>query len=356
MAKITKKTKKISQKLKTVSSKPLPTRVGRGKTGKVIRKAVVKKRKKPSPKIPIAMPIQSMEAEQAKYFTHRETQRAAAPRTLEAPVSRIQRFDGERSRRIDLPAQYDKDLIVLQVRDPWWVHTYWQVRDATYQKLKDEFKSLFDSAKKTLRVYDVSYINFNGSNAHRFFDIEVTRDANNWYIDTGGPGRSWCVDLGLTLADGRFITIVRSNVVNTPLEGPSWITDEEWMVPDELFAKLYTTAIGLGGSPVKLKKPWVELQKRQLASGGISSVGFSPVKRQERKFWLVVNTELIVYGATEPTALVAVGGRPIALRSDGTFSLRFSLPDGKQVIPVKAKSSDGIDERTITPVVTKETK
>lgn len=259
----------------------------------------------------------------------------------------------------DLQEKYDKDIIILQVRDPWWLHTYWEVRDATYQKLKRELGSLFDSAKKTLRVYDVSYINFNGSNAHRFFDIELTRNAHNWYIDTGGPGRSWCVDLGLKLADGRFITIARSNTVTTPLDGPSWITDEEWMVPDDLFGRLYTTAVGLGGSPVKLKKPWLELHKRQFASGGLFSVGFSPVKKKEarkRKFWLIVNTELIVYGATEPDAKVTVCSKPVALKSDGTFSLRFSLPEGKQTIPVKAASSDRLDKITITPVVTKETK
>ena len=245
------------------------------------------------------------------------------------------------------------------MRDPWWLHTYWEVREATLEKLKQEFLTLFDSARKVLRAYDVSFINFNGSNAHRYFDIELTRDANSWYIDTASAGRSWCVDLGLKLADNRFITIVRSNIVTTPLEGPSWITDEEWAVPDELFVKLYASAVGLGSSPLKIKKPWLELQKRQFASGGIFSAGISPVKKREelkRKFWLIVNTELIVYGATEPDARVSVSGKPISLRADGTFSLRFALPDGKQVIPVHAKSYDGIDERTITPVVTKETK
>jgi hypothetical protein len=84
----------------------------------------------------------------------------------------------------------------------------------------------------------------------------------------------------------------------------------------------------------------------------------SPVKKlqKERKFWLWVDCELIVYGATEPDAKVTVQGRPIALRQDGTFTLRFALPDGKQVIPVKAVSADDIEERTITPIVSRETK
>jgi hypothetical protein len=58
-------------------------------------------------------------------------------------------------------------------------------------------------------------------------------------------------------------------------------------------------------------------------------------------FWLQVNVELIVYGATDPDAQVTVAGRPVELRPDGTFSLRFSLPDGDYELPVAAVSADG---------------
>lgn len=346
MAKIVKKIKKVSQKIKSLSSR----------TRKVLHKAVSRKKRIPQAKPRLESPMRAVrvaarpkrKAKPAAVLGYPESKIAHMAEALVSPSPAVQ--------RLELPQKYDKDIIVAQVRDPWWLYAYWEVRDATYQRLKGELGGFFDSAKKALRVYDVSYINFNGSNAHRLFDIEVAHDANSWYIDTGGPGRSWCVDLGLKLSDGRFIVIARSNIVMTPLEGPSWITDEEWMVPDELFAKLYTSAAGLGGSPVRLKKPWAALEKQNIFSGGISSAGASPVKKQERKFWLIVNTELILYGATEPEAKVTVQGKPVALRPDGTFSLRFSLPDGKQDFPVKAKSSDGIDERAITPAVIKETK
>ena len=260
----------------------------------------------------------------------------------------------------DLPWGYQEDKIVLQTRDPWWIHAYWEITLNTWQRCREQLGNDWHKAKRVLRIYDVSHIIFDGTNANRFFDIEITSDAKNWYIDTGGPGRSWCVDLGLKIFD-RFITIVRSNTVLTPLEGPSWITDEEWMIPEEMFSRLYGLSVGLGpsvSSPVG--KLW-QLRKA-LASGALASPGLfsmaSPVKKglKERKFWLVVNTELIVYGATEPDAKVTVQGQPIKLRPDGTFSLRFALPDGKQVIPVKAISADEIDERAITPIVVKETK
>jgi len=93
-----------------------------------------------------------------------------------------------------------------------------------------------------------------------------------------------------------------------------------------------------------------------LSSPGITSVSSPGKKPRQRKFWFVLDCELIVYGATEPDAKVSVQGRQIKLRPDGTFTLRFALPDGKQVIPVKAVSSDEIEERTITPIVSRETK
>jgi hypothetical protein len=260
----------------------------------------------------------------------------------------------------ELPSGYGQDKMVLQVRDPWWVHAYWEVRGDTIEGFKNQLKDEFYKAKRILRVYDVSHIIFNGKNAHRFFDIEINEHANNWYIDTAGPGRSWCVDLGLLFPDGTFVTILRSNTVYTPLEGPSWITDEEWMIPEEMFARLYGMGFGLGQSS-PIGKAWQERIRHVLFSGvlssGISSMA-SPVKKipKERKFWLVVDCELIVYGATEPDAKVTVQDREIKLRPDGTFTLRFALPDGKQVIPVKAVSSDNIEERIITPIVSRETK
>jgi hypothetical protein len=69
----------------------------------------------------------------------------------------------------------------------------------------------------------------------------------------------------------------------------------------------------------------------------------------------LANTELIVYGATEPTAKLFVQGKRVNLRRDGTFSLRFALPDGQQVIPIEAIRDDEQEKRSITPVVEKKT-
>jgi len=43
---------------------------------------------------------------------------------------------------------------------------------------------------------------------------------------------------------------------------------------------------------------------------------------------------------------VVVGGKPIRLRPDGTFSFRFSLPDGQYPLRVTAQAADRTEMRS----------
>ena len=82
-----------------------------------------------------------------------------------------------------------------------------------------------------------------------------------------------------------------------------------------------------------------------LASSPTSPFGGGASANAAKGFWFNVNAELIIYGATEPNAKVTLGGHEIKLRADGTFSFRFSLPDGKYDLPAVAVSADGTDGR-----------
>jgi hypothetical protein len=88
-----------------------------------------------------------------------------------------------------------------------------------------------------------------------------------------------------------------------------------------------------GPSSIELLAPERELES-------ISSPFGIEEQKPRRDFWFNVNAELIVYGATEPTARVTIGGREIKLRPDGTFSYRFALPDGQFDLPAEAVSVD----------------
>ncbi|MFN8547205.1 MAG: DUF4912 domain-containing protein [Candidatus Eisenbacteria bacterium] len=70
-------------------------------------------------------------------------------------------------------------------------------------------------------------------------------------------------------------------------------------------------------------------------------------------FRFTINTELVIYGATEPDARVTIEGKPVALRPDGTFTVRVALPEGMHVLPAIAVSRDGRAGRRISTAVTR---
>jgi hypothetical protein len=248
----------------------------------------------------------------------------------------------------EFPHSYGRNFIHLMVRDPYFLYTYWEILQDVEKKALAELGGDWSHVKSVLRVYDTT----DKSKAPSFFDIPLQNMATCWYVEAQ-PNHSYFIEIGLLHSSGRFIVLARSNEVTTPRDGMSDVIDEEWMGID--FDRMYALSggFGVGKSSLELK----ELMKKRLIQAVSSgSGGASPVRRaQGRKFWFELNCELIVYGATEPDASVTVQGKPVELRPDGTFTLRFALPDGQQTIDASAVSSDGLEERIITPIVRRKT-
>ena len=252
----------------------------------------------------------------------------------------------------EIPAGYGVTRLVLLVRDPYWIHAYWEIGTADLERALSEAVAPF---KRILRVYE----GCQGKPEH--FDIELNELASNWYINVS-PDREYRAELGLIDSSERFISLAFSNPVKTPPAGMSSVIDEKWRsVSEEYYEKMYALSGGLeiGKSSLELRRMLEERLRSEMASGAVSSFGASPVKRageaKERGFWFVLDAELIIYGATVPNAHVTVQGKPVELRPDGSFTLRFAFPDGTQRIEARAVSPDGIEERVIIPVVTRTT-
>ena len=258
-----------------------------------------------------------------------------------------------------LPERYGGSFIVLLARDPWWLHSFWEVSPDRLGEAAAHFGDRWERTRSVLRVYDVTAVDFSGANAHASFDIDLTGNASSWYIHVGNPNRSWIVDIGRVSAENDFFVLARSNVAATPRDGMSSVLDEEWMEVDEFYEKMYALSGGLevGRSSAELVSEMHRRLQAGAASGMVSSFGASPLMKAEKVagFWFTLDCELIVYGATEPDATVTMQGRPIKLRPDGTFTVRMALPDGRQEIETVATSVDGSEERTITPIVSRKT-
>jgi hypothetical protein len=262
----------------------------------------------------------------------------------------------------DLPAGYGKDRIVVMVRDPYWLHCYWELTRHAIQRAEAALGQEWHTARPIIRLLDVSSQDTTSATESILRDIDIHGGCNNWYIDVGNPPRSYRVDIGYLARSGRFYVLSRSNVVTTPRAGVSDVIDENWVDIDSKKAeRIYAMSGGFdpaGTSSLELKQLFEERLRRPLGSPAVTSFGSGGLMPggKMRKFWFQLDAELIVYGATEPNARVTLQGEPVKLRPDGTFTMRFSLPDSRQIIPAVATSPDGIEERTIVLAVERNTK
>ncbi len=261
----------------------------------------------------------------------------------------------------DLPAGYGKDRIALMVRDPYWLHCYWELTHQAIQRAEAALGQEWHTAKPILRLLDVSSRDTTSVSETIVRDIEIHGGCNNWYIDVANPPRSYRVDIGYLARSGKFYVLARSNVVTTPRAGISDVIDENWADIDAKKAdRIYAMSSGFDPSvsSLELKQLFEEHLRRPLGSPAVTSFGSGGLTLggKPRKFWFHLDAELIVYGATEPNARVTLQGQPVKLRPDGTFTMRFSLPDNRQIIPAVAISPDGVEERTIVLAVERNTK
>ena len=264
-----------------------------------------------------------------------------------------------------LPEGYGETQAVLLPRDPFWMFIYWEIsEDRINNLIKEIGKEEFEESKKVIRVYKMSE---DGSKAEGFFDIPVLFEARNWYINVSECGKSYECELGLITKDGRYLPIVRTNRVILPRAGVSDIIDEKWVSVNQEFEKLLEISgvqyIGKGSLDIakSLAQRWEMLKAvfSRISSFGVSSVSSLSAQKPEVKekgFWLVCDCELVVYGATASDAKLYIGDRLIKLNPDGTFAVRYALPDGETNIPIKAISSCGEMERGVEIKVTRETK
>jgi len=174
----------------------------------------------------------------------------------------------------DLRHRYGVDRLVILVRDPYWVYAWWELTEATLHSGRLEIGAPGDLV---LRMYDISALDWDGTNHHEHFDIEIGDLAGNWYIELGRPGGSFVAEVGLRGPDGKFLALLRSNFVTLPRDSMSPVVDEEWMVVEEDYRTLFELAgggsIGLGSG--EFQRLLEQRLRSELSSGGVGSFGIS---------------------------------------------------------------------------------
>ncbi len=299
-----------------------------------------------------------------------------------------------------LPNGYGDSRIVILPRDPQWAYAYWDISNQHKEELRRQ-----GGEQLALRLFDVTDLDLSIQSPHSVQEYGCDEMAREWYLPLPVSDREYLLEIGYRTWDGRWLKLARSESMRVPPVYPSdWVEDQfvtlDWEEPLEgksvlklvspsqkasestatyqAQTELHNHIFGMVGE-VEAQRvagslhsamqdapspaPHLDSVSSYVFPSGaglwalptfsglnMSGVGLSSgelAKPQPRKFWLVADAELIVYGATEPDATVYVDGEPIVLNSDGTFRFQMSFQDGQLKFPIVAVAADGEQNRAV---------
>ncbi len=251
-----------------------------------------------------------------------------------------------------------KDRLVVMVRDPYWLHAYWELSRQSVERARVAMGQHWHGSRAVLRVWEVVRDGTTSTARKLVRDVEVHGGVNNWYIDVSDPPKSYQVDIGYLAPSGKFQSLARSNTVSTPPAESANAVDGNWEEVAEDFDRIYALSGGYDeeAEASDLKNLFEQRLRRPMGSPMVTRYGLGAAGNDRRDFSFQVDAELIVYGTVDPDAHVTLRGEPVRLQPDGSFSVRFALPDRRQVLPVVASSADGVEQRTIVLAVERNTK
>jgi glycogen(starch) synthase len=109
----------------------------------------------------------------------------------------------------------------LAVATPAQGFAHWRILQPWIDQTASARGNAWQNCRLVLRLYDVSFINFNGMNAHHIHDIPLPRIDGHLFFKVPRPGTWQLGEVGFLLRNGEFIAAARSQTVLFPADGVS---------------------------------------------------------------------------------------------------------------------------------------
>ena len=272
----------------------------------------------------------------------------------------------------EAPLPLPETRVVFLPRDPQWAYVFWEISAESRRAAESA-----GARQLCLRVSDVTGLQDGSSHPHTLQEVVVDAGSSEWYLPVPLSDRDYRVELGFRQSDGGWFSLAYSAVARVPAMHPSeQILDQ--FVPfsleaapttlpapaesadNNLHERLYQTATVRWRRLGRGSEAFHEMDESTSGAHGLndsgvgrwasgrSESGVGGVAPRKRSFWLVADAELIVYGATDPSATLSIGDEVVPLSPDGTFRVQVPFRDGQQLYPIKAVAADGEQTRNIT--------
>jgi uncharacterized protein len=249
------------------------------------------------------------------------------------------------------------DALTAEAHDPFWIHVRWALSRDTLARAEAALGVQWHDAVPILRLYEVTHDEGATSSQVRVRDIEIHGDVDHWYLPVQHAPRTYKIQIGYRAASGSFFMMAQSNKVQTPRPGSHSLKARD--------TGRRRTSRDPFESTVEFEKipsydlralPAARLTNGHGAPARPTAAGASNEEILPPPVELRLHAELIVHGSTDPHAELKLLGDRIPISRDGTFSHRFSLPEGRQVIDAVVTTRNGCHQRTIVLGIERNTK
>jgi uncharacterized protein len=253
------------------------------------------------------------------------------------------------------PAAHDS--LIAEGSDPCWVHVRWTLSRDTLNRAEAALGVQWHQAVPVLRILDVTGDEAGASAQTRVADVEIHGDVDHWYLPVDPAPRRYRIQIGYRAPNGSFFVMAQSNRVQTPRPGAH---------------SLQARTRKNGGRSKESSDVSLDLEKRPTYNLRALPTSRLPVPRTvssgdevtseetqimaEPPVELSLHAELILHGSTHPEVELKLLGERVPVSRDGTFSQRFTLPEGRQVIDAVATTRNGCHQRTIVLGIERNTK
>ncbi len=150
-------------------------------------------------------------------------------RTLPLPAAAGESAEPIQIDAAAVPWGYGENRITVVVRDPDSAYLYWEITDEGIAAARVRLGNAGGDGWCNLRVYDTTGREFDGTNAHDYFDIRVDRVDREYFLMIRRPTSTLHVEIGVKSHEGFFQPVARSGRADFPRNAPSPNTSLEWM-------------------------------------------------------------------------------------------------------------------------------
>jgi glycosyltransferase involved in cell wall biosynthesis len=109
----------------------------------------------------------------------------------------------------------------LAMVQPGQAFAYYRILHEWVEQTEKSRNGDWDGSRPVLRLYDVSFIEFDGFNAHRLLDVTLSGLAGEMFVTLPSAGTWQIAEVGFLLRNGEFLPAARSPVVPFAPDGPS---------------------------------------------------------------------------------------------------------------------------------------